>query len=329
MLQIVLEEPRRFAAHHVAPVAPKPGEALVRIHRVAICGSDWHAYEGNQPNYSFPRVIGHELSCEVLEVPANSRGIRVGDRCAIEPHFSCGVCRPCRLNRPNCCEDMKVFGVHVDGGMQGLAAVPVERLYESDRLSYDALSLVEFLTIGAHAVARSGLVAGDEVLVVGAGPIGLSVLQFALAAGASARIIEKVAFRREFARRFGVEVLPEYDGRQAPIVFDATGDEEAIKASFGRVSPAGRLVLVGQFLGMIPFDHTLLMRRELTVLMSRNSHHQFPRVIGMMERGEIPVDPWITCRMPLAAVPDVFGELAGHKNYIKAVFEVQDSDVAR
>ncbi|MGA2267741.1 MAG: alcohol dehydrogenase catalytic domain-containing protein [Bryobacteraceae bacterium] len=327
MRQIVLEAPRLLVGHVVPPVSRQPSQALVRIHRVAICGSDWHAFEGAQANYTFPRIIGHELGCEVLEAPENGRGIRPGDRCAIEPHLTCGVCRPCLLNRPNCCEDMKVLGVHVDGGMRGLMNVPVERLYQSERLSYDQLALVEFLTIGAHAVARSGLVAGEDVLIVGAGPIGLSVLQFALSAGASARIIEKVEFRRQFARRFGVEVLPEYDGRPAFVVFDCTGDEEAITASFDRVSPAGRLVLVGQFLGLIAFDHTPMMRRELNVMMSRNSHHQFPRVIGMIERGEIDVDPWITCRMPLAEVPSVFADLAAHKNYIKAVFEVQDSDV--
>jgi 2-desacetyl-2-hydroxyethyl bacteriochlorophyllide A dehydrogenase len=327
MRQIVLQEPRQFRGHTAPAPLRGPGEALVRIHRVAICGSDWHAYDGNQPNYSYPRIIGHELSCEVLEAPENNRGIRSGDRCAIEPHFSCGVCRPCRLNRPNCCENMQVFGVHIDGGMQGLVTVPVERLYKSDRLSYDQLALVEFLTIGAHAVSRSGLSAGDDALIVGGGPIGLAVLQFALSAGASVRIVEKVEYRREFAKRFGVEVLPQYDGRPTPFVFDATGDEEAIQASFGRASAAGTVVLVGQFLGMIPFDHTLLMRRELTVMMSRNSHHHFPRVIGMMERGEIDVNPWITSRTPLAEVPDAFDGLASHKNYIKVLFEVLDSDV--
>jgi threonine dehydrogenase-like Zn-dependent dehydrogenase len=171
------------------------------------------------------------------------------------------------------------------------------------------------------------LVAGEDALIVGAGPIGLSVLQFALTAGASARIIEKVEFRRRFAGRFGVDVLSEYDGRPASVVFDCTGDQDAITASFDRVGPAGRLVLVGQLLGFIPFDHTPFIRRELDVLASRNSHHQFPRVIGMIERGEINLDPWITCRTPLADVPKVFPELASHKNYIKAVFEVLDSDV--
>ena len=135
MRQIVLEAPRQFVGQVVPPVVSQPGEALVRIHRVVICGSDWHAFEGHQANYTFPRIIGHELSCEVLEAPENSRGIRPGDRCAIEPHLSCGVCKPCRLNRPNCCENMKVLGVHVDGGMRGLMSVPVERLYKSERLS--------------------------------------------------------------------------------------------------------------------------------------------------------------------------------------------------
>ena len=328
MRQIVLEEPRRLVGRVVPPVtARQPHEALVRIHRIAICGSDWHAYDGGQPNYSYPRIIGHELSCEVLEISENTRGIQSGDRCAIEPHLTCGVCRPCRLHRPNCCEQMKVLGVHVDGGMQGLAVIPAERLYKSDKLSYDQLSLVEFLTIGAHAVSRANILAGEDVLIMGGGPIGLSVLQFALTAGASARIVEKVEFRRRFAGRFGVDVLSEWDGRTASIVFDATGDEESLKSVFEKASPAGRIVLVGQFLGQIPFDHTLLMRRELNLMMSRNSHHQFPRVIGMIERGEIDLMPWITCRTPLADVPKVFGELATHKNYIKALFEVADSDV--
>jgi len=328
MRQIVLTEPRRFVAQNVpTAVTPAPGEALVRMHRIAICGSDWHAFEGHQPNYSYPRVIGHELSCEVLEAPPNNRGIRAGDRCTVEPHISCGACGPCRLKRPNCCERMSVLGVHADGGMQAVYAVPVERLFKSEVLSFDQLVMVEVLTIGAHAVSRSGLQPGDDVLVVGAGPVGLSVLQFALTAGASARIIEKVPYRREFAARFGVEVLAEYDGRTASIVFDATGDEEAIKASFERVSPAGKLVLVGQFLGMIPFDHTLLMRRELTVMMSRNSHSHFRRIIGMIERGEIDVLPWITHHVPLAEVPASFGEFATHKNYIKIVYDVSDADL--
>jgi threonine dehydrogenase-like Zn-dependent dehydrogenase len=146
-------------------------------------------------------------------------------------------------------------------------------------------------------------------------------------AGASARIIEKVEFRRQFARGFGVDVLSEYDGRPATVVFDCTGDGESIAASFDFVGAAGRLVLVGQFLGFIPFDHTPFIRRELDILASRNSHHQFPRVIGMVERGEIDLDTWITCRAPLAEVPVVFPELASHKNYIKAIFEVKDSDL--
>jgi 2-desacetyl-2-hydroxyethyl bacteriochlorophyllide A dehydrogenase len=327
MRQVILEEPFRFVERTVPPPERKPGEALVRIHRICICGSDYHAFAGRQPNYSYPRVMGHEVSCEVLEAPPNDRGIKPGDRCAIEPLLNCGACRPCRLNRPNCCENLQLLGVHLDGGMGGLLALPVDHLQPSDKLSLDQLALVETLTIGAHAVARSGLSANEDVLIVGAGPIGLSLLQFALVAGANARIIEKVEYRREFAKRFGVEVLAEYDGRQGFVVFDATGDAEAMEASFDRVAQAGRLVLVGYYQGRLSFDQPQVIRKELTLLGSRNSHSQFRRVIGMMERGEIDVTPWITRRMKLSEVPEIFPELAGHKNYIKAAVEVQDSDL--
>ena len=327
MRQIVLEKPYHFAERSVPPPVRRSGEALVRIHRVAICGSDWHAFEGHQPNYTYPRVIGHELSCEVLEAPENARGIKPGDRCAVEPHLSSGACTPCRLNRPNCCTNMAVLGVHADGGMGGLLTVPVDHLQKSNQLSFDQLALVETLTIGAHAVARSGLSLGEEALIVGAGPIGLSVLQFALVAGASVRVIEKVEYRRRFAERSGVEVLAEHDRCRGCVVFDATGDPDAMEASFDRVSPAGRLVFVGYFQGRISFDQPQLMTKELTLIASRNSHLQFRRVIGMMERGELDVESWISCRLALPEVPARIPDLARHKNYIKVVVEVQESDL--
>ena len=327
MRQVVLERPYHFSERTVPPPVPKPHEALVRIHRVAICGSDWHAFEGHQPNYSYPRVMGHELSCEVLEAPENACGIQPGDLCAIQPHINCGVCVACRLNRPNCCTDLLIYGIQIDGGMGGLLTIPVDHLQKSDKLSLDELALVETLTIGAHAVVRSALSAGEDALIVGAGPIGLSVLQFALAVGASARIVEKVEYRRKFAERFGVEVLSEYDGRQGLVVFDATGDADAMEASFDRVSPAGRLLLLGYYQGRISFDQPQFLRKELNVIASRNSHEQFRRVIGMMERGALDVKPWVTTRLSLPEVPAKIPELARHKDYIKVVVEIRDSDL--
>src|SRR5204862_7762939 len=156
MRQIVLETPGAFVEQFAAPVPAAQGEAFVRIHRIGVCGTDLHAFAGRQPFFTYPRVLGHELGVEVVEAPTNGRGVRPGDRCAVEPYLSCGECHACRAGKYNCCERLEVLGVHTDGAVRELIAVPVDRLHKSERLSLDQLALVETLGIGAHAVARSG-----------------------------------------------------------------------------------------------------------------------------------------------------------------------------
>jgi 2-desacetyl-2-hydroxyethyl bacteriochlorophyllide A dehydrogenase len=326
MRQIVLEEPGQFVERHVPRPVCATGEALVRIHRVGVCGTDFHAFAGTQPIVTYPRVLGHEIACEVVEAPANARGIRVGDRCAIEPYLSCGACRACRLQRPNCCERLQVLGVHVDGAMQTFLAVPVDRLHKSDVLSLDQLALVETLGIGANAVKRSGLAKGEEALVVGAGPIGLSVVQFALAEGALVRVIETSQPRRAFAGQFGAEILPEWDGRGADVVFDATGSATSMADSLKFVAPAGRLVFVGLCKAPVCIDDAMFHAREVTLYASRNSCHQFPRIIRMIEDRRIDTTPWITDRVSLSELPRVFPELRQRSSTIKAIIEIHASD---
>ncbi|HKS97404.1 MAG TPA: alcohol dehydrogenase catalytic domain-containing protein, partial [Terriglobia bacterium] len=191
MRQVILEQPGRFVCADAAPPARQANEALVRVHRVGVCGTDLHAYAGEQPYFTYPRILGHELSVEVVETSmAGETGLQPGDRCAVEPYLSCGDCHACRLGKYNCCEQLRVLGVHTDGGMREYLAVPADRLHKSGKLSLDQLALVETLGIGAHAVQRSGLRAGENVFVVGAGPIGLAVTQFACAAGGSVRVLE-------------------------------------------------------------------------------------------------------------------------------------------
>ncbi|MGH9668173.1 MAG: zinc-binding alcohol dehydrogenase family protein [Bryobacteraceae bacterium] len=326
MRQIVLSEPGEFREEQAAAPAPQPGEALVRIHRVGVCGTDLHAFAGRQPFFSYPRILGHELGVEVVEAPANDRGIRAGDRCAVEPYVNCGACHACRLGRPNCCERIRVLGVHTDGGMRPFLNVPVRLLYKSERLSLDQLALVETLGIGAHAVRRAGLRAGEDALVIGAGPIGLAVLQFAKAAGANVRVLERSESRRNFAAQFGVEAIAEPGDRLADAVFDATGNAAAMEASFERVAHAGRLVFVGLVQGRLSFEDPLFHRREMTLFASRNSLGEFPRIIQMIEEGRIDTSPWITDRLRLREVPATFSGLTQRPNLVKAVIEVEDSD---
>jgi threonine dehydrogenase-like Zn-dependent dehydrogenase len=211
--------------------------------------------------------------------------------------------------------------------MRGLMALPVDRLFKSSRLSLDQLALVETLGIGAHAVARSGLQPGEEVLVVGAGPIGLSVVQFALLAGARVRVLDVSPERRAFVERWGVETLAQADGWLAPLVFDATGNRAAMEASFQRVAHGGRMVFVGLVLGGVTFDDPLFHRREMTILASRNSCGAFPRIIRLMEEGRIDTAPWISHRIALPDVPSLFAGLRAERGLVKAVVDVGEGDL--
>ena len=202
MKTIVLEKPGSFQLiERPAAGKPGPGEALVRIHRVGVCGSDIHAFKGDQPFFTYPRVVGHELGVEIVAVGPNDKGLAVGDHCAVEPYLNCGRCIACRRGKTNCCVSLQVLGVHADGGMREHMTVPVAKLHRSRTLSLDQLALVEMLTIGAHAVRRAQLKPGENVLVIGAGPIGLATTAFAQLVGARVTVLEISAWRREFCQR--------------------------------------------------------------------------------------------------------------------------------
>jgi 2-desacetyl-2-hydroxyethyl bacteriochlorophyllide A dehydrogenase len=326
MRRILLNAPGEFVDLAVPRPVPSSGQALVRIHRVGVCGSDFHALAGRHPIYTYPRVLGHELSGEIVEVPENTRGLRPGDRCAIEPYMSCGQCRTCKVGRTNCCEQLRLIGVHVDGGMQGFLGVPIELLHKSEQLSLDQLALVETLGIGAHAVRRSLLKTGEEVLVVGGGPIGLAVSQFATAIGGKVTVVETNEWRRKFAHDMGLQVLATPEGQLADVILDATGNATVMSESLNNVAPGGRLVFVGLTRDPVRIDDALLHRREVTIYASRNSCRQFPSIIRMLEENKINTEPWITDRIHLDEVPLRLKELSEKLGMMKAVVDVQDSD---
>ncbi len=326
MRRIQLNAPGQLFDLNVPCPAPASGQALVRIHRVGVCGSDFHALAGKHPIYTYPRVLGHELACEIVEMPENGRGLRQGDRCAIEPYVSCGHCRTCKVGRTNCCEQIRVIGVHIDGGMQGFLGVPIQLLHKSERLSLDQLALVETLGIGAHAVSRSQLKAGEEALVIGAGPIGLATCQFAAAIGAKVTVVETNEWRRRFANKVGIEGIPAPGGRLTDVVFDATGNATVMGDSLNYVAPGGRLVFVGLTRDPVRIDDALLHRREITIYASRNSGGQFPPIIRMLEEGKINTEHWITDRISLSEVPMLLKGLSEKVETMKAMVEVRDID---
>lgn len=337
MKTIVLEEPGRFQlADRAAPPAPAPGEALVRVRRVGVCGSDLHAFRGKQPFFTYPRVVGHELAVEIVALGRPEAHLAVGDRCAVEPYLNCGRCIACRRGKTNCCTNLQVLGVHIDGGMCEILTVPVAKLHRSQKLSMDQLALVEMLTIGAHAVRRAQPEAGECVLVVGAGPIGLSVITFAQLVGARVIVLEISERRRQFCRQH-LKVETCLDGQKDPTeelqallngdlpttVFEATGNPNAMMRSVQYVANGGKLTFVSLVQGDLTFRDTELHRRELTLLRSRNATGaDFAWAIQMVEEGKIDLAPWVTHRAPADGMIAAFPEwLDPERGVIKAVVE--------
>lgn len=323
MLQVKLVVPGEFKAEQVESLSRGGSRhtAVVRIRRIGVCGTDLHAFAGRQPFFTYPRVLGHELGVEVESVSPGDHGLKAGDRCAVEPYYNCGRCPSCRRGRTNCCESLQVLGVHIDGGMREQLAVPVERLYRSDDLTLDQLALVETLSIGRHAVRRANVTDGQAVLVVGAGPIGLSVTQFARAAGATVTVLDTNAARVAFAERFGATGVRSAGSRTYDVVFDATGNKAAMERSFDLVGFGGTLVFVGLVQDRVSFDDPLFHRREMTVLASRNSAAAFPPIIADIAAGRIDTTPWITHRLALADVPGRFPRLPGDPTLLKAMID--------
>ena len=319
---IVLQEPGVLIRQECAENIPLPAAtALVKVHRVGICGTDYHAFRGRQPFFSYPRVLGHELGVEVMEVAANAAGIKAGDRCAVEPYLNCGNCQPCRAGKTNCCSNLRVLGVHTDGGLQEYMQVPVNKLHPSARLSFEQLALVETLGIGAHAVARAQVQAADTVLVIGAGPIGLAVMQFAQLAGAKMVVTDLVPNRLAFCQQhFGVKstLLPTgalltadlreiLQGDLPTVVFDATGNAASMMQAFGYAAPGGKLVLVGLFPGDLTFNDPEFHRRELTLLASRNATAtDLKQIVRQLEAGELNTAAWVSHRCAFVDLPETF-----------------------
>ncbi|HEY3289979.1 MAG TPA: zinc-binding alcohol dehydrogenase family protein [Anaerolineae bacterium] len=323
MKTVTLDQPYRFTFSDTpSPEACADGEALVRVHQVGICGSDIHAWHGRQPFFSYPRIIGHELGVEIVEIGVNDLGLKSGDRCSVEPYINCGHCIACRHGKSNCCTSLQVLGVHADGGMREYIKVPINKLHKSNTLTLEQLALVETLGIGSHAVDRAMVGSDEYALVIGAGPIGMSVIQFAKLSGARLIVLDINSQRLDFVQhQFGVEytlnasdkpldrVMEITSGDLPTVVFDATGNATSMMGAFQYVAHGGRLVFVGLMQGDITFHDPLFHRREMTILSSRNGLPvNFCRIISLMESGAVNTSPWITHRASCEEIPGLFSQ---------------------
>lgn len=338
MKALSLEAPQKWKRVEIAaPESPGPGEALVRVHNVGICGTDISGYLGKMPFFTYPRIPGHELGVEVLEIGSQVANVKPGDKCAVEPYINCQQCYACRRGYTNCCEKHQTLGVHCDGGLRPRFLVPARKLHVSRKLNFEQLALVETLAIGCHAVNRSALQSHESCLIIGAGPIGLATLEFVKLTGAKTIVLDVNEKRLEFCRsvmgvqhtiRLSDKVEPELreltEGHLPDVVIDATGNSGSMSNAFGLITHAGRLVFVGITTDEVHFRHAQFHKPEGTLLCSRNAlSADFTRIIGLIEEGRIDTRPWITHRATFEELIDVFPSYTRPETgVIKAVVEV-------
>lgn len=340
MKAIQLESPRTFKHIRIdEPPALAPNEALVRTHFMGVCGTDTSAYLGKFALFSYPRIPGHELGVEVLEVGSAVTNVRPGDRCSIEPYLNDVASFASRRGHGNCCQNLQVLGVHTDGGLRERFVVRADKLHPSQKLSFEQLALVETLAIGCHAVNRADPQAGEHLLIIGAGPIGLSVLEFAKLAGSNITMMDMNSDRLAFCRRnYGLAntILSRGDGSELakmqeitggelyPIVMDATGSAASMNNALNFVAHAGTLVYVGITTQDITFPDRLFHVREMTLKGSRNAlSDDFRRIIKLIEDGQIDTSRWITHRTSFDDVINVFESFTKPETgVIKAMIEV-------
>jgi 2-desacetyl-2-hydroxyethyl bacteriochlorophyllide A dehydrogenase len=337
MKTLVCQQPGLFQYVEEQTPAIQAGHAILKVRRIGICGTDLHAFEGTQPFFAYPRVLGHELGCEIVEVDEVS-GFRTGERVTFIPYFHCGECIACRNGLPNCCAAIQVFGVHVDGGMREFISVPTSALVHGGDMNFDELALVEPLAIGAHGIRRAGVRKGEFVLVIGAGPIGLGIMEFGRIAGAQVIAMDINDNRLNFCKdnlelQHAINPLHEdvvqrlkeiTNGDMPTVVIDASGNQKAINQAFLYMAHGARYVLVGLQKGELVVSHPEFHKREATLMSSRNATREDFDHVMMCMRNKL-VDPatYITHRVGFDDVNDHFKSWLDPENgVIKAMVEL-------
>ena len=331
--------PRRMEVQDLPRPEPGPGQALIRVETVGICGSDLHFYEGQNPYANYPQTQGHEFSGRVVAYGGDAEGpVKVGERVSVEPLIPCGECYPCRHGRPNCCTRLKVLGVHTAGAFAEYVVVPLERLFPAGNLDAELTALVEPISIGMQVVTR-GMVTGDDtVAVFGAGVIGQAVLACAADRGARVLVADRIPSRLEMAARLGAErvvdvssqdaasAIKEWTGGDgAAVAVDATGAPQVIRTCVDAVAHSGRIVIVGISMQEVSLPIPDFTRKELTILGSRNNAGVFGHALDLVQRRGERLRALITQRYTLDQAPEAIELALEHPEQVeKVMLKVSD-----
>jgi len=337
MKVLICMEPGRFEYKKEEMPQLKRDHSIIKIKRIGVCGTDLHAFEGTQPFFTYPRILGHELAGELVDTN-NAPGFTIGETVSFIPYFNCGNCIACRIHKPNCCTQLQVCGVHINGGMAEYLSIPSPSLLHGEGLNFDELALVEPLAIGAHGIRRAAIEPGEFVLVIGAGPIGLGTMELARIAGGKVIALDINEPRLQFCKnKLNVDSIINAsssdvteqlkqitNGDMPTVVVDATGSLKAINNSFQYMAHGARYVLIGLQKEAISFNHPEFHKREGTLMSSRNAtRNDFEHVIRFVKSGEIKPTGYITHRVSFDKVAEEFESwLSPSNGVIKAMIEM-------
>lgn len=336
MKALIIEKPGQFNFKEVdKPV--EQDKILVKVKSIGICGSEISAFKGIFPLGDFPRSLGHEIGAEVVSVPAGESELKAGDRVALEPYRYCGECYPCSQGKTNCCEDLKVIGVHQNGAHSEFFSHDPKLVHKvPESMPWGHIALVETLTISLHGVHRARVKDGEHVVVTGAGAIGLLAAQYVNHLGAKAIIVDPLNERLELAEKLGIEyrinpteedavarISDITDGRMAEAGIECAGAKPAIRGMIDYLAYTGRLSLVGYPGDDVPLPTFLFTKKELDVVGSRNSAKEFPLAIELIATGKIKVDEMITAAISFEQMPEYFEKIVETpSDYIKVIAEL-------
>lgn len=337
MKAICLEAPDRIMVVEKDVPARKPNEAILRVKAAGICGSDIGAFRGTNPLVSYPRIIGHEIACEIIEIDENRQGLQKGDHVIVVPYLNCGICYPCSINRTNCCDRLQVLGVHIDGGMAEIITHPADMLVKVPHsMKWEHVPLAEPVTIALHAIHRAKLKASEKVVINGAGAIGLLIALCAIAYGAEPILVDIISERLKFAQALGIArtiniaeeelsrtVHKMTNGRMAEVVIEASGANSAIRSTLDIVAYAGRIVLTGWPKKETSLPTDLITKKELDVLGARTSAGEFEEAIELMLTGKVNAAAVLSKVVSFEEIPQIVREESEHPDrYLKvnAVF---------
>lgn len=332
MKAVCIEKPGTIYVKDVPARTAGPKDAVIRVKSAGICGSDIGAFRGTNGLVSYPRVIGHEIAGEIISIPENSKGLKPGDRVVVDPYLYCGHCYPCSIGRTNCCDELHVLGVHVEGGMTEEITHPAEMLIKiPDNVPWDIAPIAEPLTISLHGCHRLGLKAGEFIAISGAGTIGLLAALVALAYGAKPILIDMVEERLAFARGLGVErtvnlknenllekVKAYTDGKLCECVMEASGANAAIRSTLDLVCHAGRVVFTGWPARETSLPTDVITRKEIDIRGARTSAGEFEEALELISTGRVNVRPILTKLVTVDQAPETLRDIAEHPgNYLK------------